>query len=77
MANTLNHFSDVGKHVLAAKNQLTFLISVFDSKSTKTQNAIKCDKTWTNDSLFSTGNQVYKVLNETTRQVIVLLGVCG
>ena len=77
MANTLNHFPDVGKHVLDAKNQLTFLISVFDRKSTKKQNPIKCVKTWTNDSLFSTGNQVYKVLDETTKQVIVLLGVCG
>ena len=44
MANTLNYFSDVGKHVLAAKDNLTFLTSFLDSKSTKTQNAIK---TWT------------------------------
>ena len=76
MANTLNHFPDVGKHVLDAKNQLTFLISVFDRKSTKKQNPIKCVKTWTNNSHFSTGDQVYKVLNKIEDTVLfVLLGV--
>ena len=34
MANTLNYFSNVGKHVLAAKNNLTFLTSVFGQYST-------------------------------------------
>ena len=27
--NILNHFSDGGKHVLAVKNKLTFLTSIF------------------------------------------------
>ena len=43
MRNILNYFSDVGKHVLAAKNNLTFLTSVFGQLCQNT----KCDKTWT------------------------------